>query len=166
MKARSGFICLALGLCLGVLVHGCTRQSPQQPTPQDAHGVAASPKVDAPDEGPASGGEPCGPVKCAADEVCCNASCGICTLPGNVCTQQFCEPSPVPIPEAATSDGCSKDADCSLSADYCKGCDCRALGPKESLPACAGPGVRCFADPCMKKVAVCNVGRCEVSAKP
>lgn len=35
-------------------------------------------------------GEPCGPVTCAAGEVCCNASCGICTPPGYFCTQQAC----------------------------------------------------------------------------
>lgn len=36
-------------------------------------------------------GEACGPVTCAAGEVCCNASCGICTPPGYFCTQQFCD---------------------------------------------------------------------------
>jgi|GEM_PF-3389873 len=165
MKAQTGFIRLAWGICLGVLLFGCTRQSPQQPAPQDAHAVAPALKVNAPDEGPA-GGEPCGPVKCPADEVCCNASCGICTPPGNVCTQQFCEPAPAPISEDTANGICTKDADCTLSSDYCKGCDCRALGPKQELPACTGPGVRCFADPCMKKVAMCNAGRCEVAAKP
>ena len=36
-------------------------------------------------------GEPCGPNTCAAGQVCCNASCGICTDPGMFCTQQACE---------------------------------------------------------------------------
>ncbi len=35
-------------------------------------------------------GEACGPVFCASGEVCCNASCGICTPPGYFCTQQAC----------------------------------------------------------------------------
>lgn len=35
-------------------------------------------------------GEACGPVNCAAGEVCCNFSCGICTQPGGFCTQQAC----------------------------------------------------------------------------
>ena len=35
-------------------------------------------------------GEPCGASTCGADEVCCNASCGICTPPGWFCTQQVC----------------------------------------------------------------------------
>lgn len=37
-------------------------------------------------------GEACGGVTCAADRVCCNASCGICTAPGEFCTQQACQP--------------------------------------------------------------------------
>jgi hypothetical protein len=36
-------------------------------------------------------GETCGAVTCGAGQVCCNASCGICTEPGGFCTQQFCE---------------------------------------------------------------------------
>lgn len=35
-------------------------------------------------------GEACGPVTCGSNEVCCNASCGICTGPTEFCTQQFC----------------------------------------------------------------------------
>jgi hypothetical protein len=37
-------------------------------------------------------GEACGPTTCASGEVCCNASCGICTPPDGFCTQQACEP--------------------------------------------------------------------------
>jgi hypothetical protein len=39
---------------------------------------------------PASGGVPCGNTTCAEGRVCCNASCGICTPPDGMCTQQFC----------------------------------------------------------------------------
>jgi hypothetical protein len=35
-------------------------------------------------------GEPCGNTTCAVGQVCCNASCGICTEPGMFCTQQAC----------------------------------------------------------------------------
>ncbi|MBW2464674.1 MAG: hypothetical protein JRH11_23705, partial [Deltaproteobacteria bacterium] len=35
------------------------------------------------DTGP--GGEACGPGNCCAGQVCCNASCGICTSPGLDC---------------------------------------------------------------------------------
>ena len=62
---------------------------------------------------------------------------------------------------------CKADADCRLEGDYCKGCDCRALGPGEKLPPCDGPGVRCIANPCMNKKAVCKAGACVVdSADP
>lgn len=40
-------------------------------------------------------GEPCGAKTCGAGQVCCNASCGICTEPGGFCTQQVCEPAPL-----------------------------------------------------------------------
>jgi eight-cysteine-cluster-containing protein len=36
------------------------------------------------------GGTPCGPATCAPGDVCCNASCGICTPPGGVCIQVVC----------------------------------------------------------------------------
>jgi hypothetical protein len=35
-------------------------------------------------------GEPCGDTTCTDGMVCCNASCGICTQPGMMCTQQAC----------------------------------------------------------------------------
>ncbi|MCC6648869.1 MAG: hypothetical protein IT374_25300 [Polyangiaceae bacterium] len=34
--------------------------------------------------------QPCGATQCAVGTVCCNSSCGICTAPGDVCTQQVC----------------------------------------------------------------------------
>lgn len=34
----------------------------------------------------------CGPNVCAKGDVCCNESCGICTPPDGVCTQQACSP--------------------------------------------------------------------------
>jgi hypothetical protein len=33
----------------------------------------------------------CGPTVCPVGQVCCNASCGICTEPGGVCIQIACE---------------------------------------------------------------------------
>jgi hypothetical protein len=39
---------------------------------------------------PASAGPACGARRCAAGQVCCNASCGICTPPGGACIQIFC----------------------------------------------------------------------------
>jgi len=34
---------------------------------------------------------PCGDATCPAGQVCCNASCGICTPPGGACIQIACE---------------------------------------------------------------------------
>jgi hypothetical protein len=42
-------------------------------------------------------GEVCGDSVCPDGEVCCNASCGICTPPGGVCTQQACIDEPVSL---------------------------------------------------------------------
>merc|ERR1712232_1050975 len=37
----------------------------------------------------------CGPNnKCKADEVCCNESCGICAPLGELCSEQYCCPTP------------------------------------------------------------------------
>ena len=65
--------------------------------------------------------------------------------------------SPVPTSE------CTTNADCRLFDDYCSGCDCRALSTSTPNPTCSGPGVRCFAQPCMGKTATCSAGRCVVS---
>jgi hypothetical protein len=86
--------------------------------------------------------------------VCCNESCGICTAPDGGCTKQLCPP-----PDGGA---CATDADCRLEADYCTGCDCRALGPKQTIPACPGPGVSCLRDPCGGRKARCVDRRCAV----
>jgi hypothetical protein len=99
-----------------------------------------------------TGGVACGPKTCPAGQVCCNESCGICTEPGGFCTQQFCEPT-----------GCKQDGDCRTFSDYCTGCDCRALGKNDKDPTCSGPGVRCIADPCRDKQAVCKGGQCTIA---
>jgi hypothetical protein len=100
-----------------------------------------------------AGGPSCGSVQCKKGQVCCNDSCGICTEPGGGCTKQLCPKDPTPTP-------CTTDGDCKLEADYCTGCDCRALGIKQSVPACPGPGVACFVDPCLNKTARCVNGGC------
>ncbi|ROT37145.1 hypothetical protein SODALDRAFT_334217 [Sodiomyces alkalinus F11] len=35
-------------------------------------------------------GQRCGTNICCKDQVCCNASCGICTPPGGMCIQIYC----------------------------------------------------------------------------
>lgn len=127
-------------------------------------------------------GPSCGPSTCAAGDVCCNESCGICTPPGGMCTQQFCEPSSGTCTQIALcvdsytwddaacacvaapkpTGACTTDADCRTFSDYCTGCDCRALSSSEADPTCDGPGVRCFADPCTGKTATCVAGACSL----
>ncbi|KAK0631198.1 hypothetical protein B0T14DRAFT_417318 [Immersiella caudata] len=41
----------------------------------------------------------CGASLCASGLTCCNPSCGICTAPGMMCTQQVCTEKPDPIVE-------------------------------------------------------------------
>jgi len=102
---------------------------------------------------PGQSGPACGAARCAAGMICCNDSCGICTASNEGCTKQLCVPP-------AGGGACTRDADCRVEADYCAGCDCRALGPTQSLPPCAGPGVRCLVNPCGGKAALCVNGYC------
>jgi hypothetical protein len=66
-----------------------------------------------------------------------------------------------PGPEAGAA-ACTVDADCRLFDDYCRGCECRALGKSDPDPTCAGPGVRCLRQPCADRIAVCERGKCAV----
>src|SRR5262245_20352177 len=52
------------------------------PTPARTDRAALSPTPAAPQQ--------CGGTVCAAGEVCCNASCGICTPRGAICSQRAC----------------------------------------------------------------------------
>jgi hypothetical protein len=96
----------------------------------------------------------CGATLCRNGDVCCNASCGICTPPGGLCTQQVCgtEPPPPPPPAGA----CTTDADCRAVSNYCDGCACNALSTTDPDPVCSGTIVNCFVDPCFNHTAVCN----------
>jgi hypothetical protein len=96
------------------------------------------------------GGVFCGDRRCETDEVCCSEACGICTQPGASCDRSACLQAPE----------CSKDSDCKVEADYCVDCHCVALNSEEQLAECPGPGVQCFADPCVGKSAVCKNERC------
>lgn len=99
---------------------------------------------------------PCGNTTCTGGQVCCNASCGICTDPGMFCTQQACGG-----PGTAS---CSKDSDCQAVSNYCGGCNCDPLLQGASLPVCTQGQVVCFADPCMNRSAYCEsgTGRCKL----
>ena len=104
---------------------------------------------------PVVDGPVCGATRCVAGKTCCNSSCGICAGPNEGCTKQICVPP-------AGGGACMIDADCRVVADYCTGCDCRALATGQSLAPCSGPGVRCLRDPCTGAKAACVNGACVV----
>jgi hypothetical protein len=71
---------------------------------------------------------------------------------------------------AASGSKCSADADCRTWSSYCQEapCACRVLASSEPDPKCLGTGatkVRCFADPCLRKVASCQSGACVLTVK-
>jgi len=101
----------------------------------------------------ATGGIACGKNTCTGGQYCCDPLCGTCAPKGASCVQG-CQVDPPPLPT------CTTDTDCSVAADYCTGCDCRVLGAGDTVPACTGPGVNCFADPCMNTSAACENGIC------
>src|SRR5262245_16260328 len=57
-----------------------------------------------------------------ADKGGCHVECPKCR-PGEICPLIACRL----ICPQDKKDECTTDADCSLAADYCTGCDCRAL---------------------------------------
>lgn len=100
------------------------------------------------------------PPGCGPSDLCAAVCYGLCTPKT---TAQLVPKEVVPPATGAKGAACKSDADCVLFSNYCTGCDCRALGRDEGTPKCAGPGVRCLVDPCMKRHAACVEGRCSVS---
>jgi len=141
--ARTFLVVSVFGLALGC----ATKKQPppgQPPVHQDG----------------ASAGVSCGAVSCPTGQICCNASCGICTPPDGVCTQQVCDESPAPVAAGA----CRQDSDCRLMDDYCGGCHCRSLAEGQMPPACDAPLVQCLVAPCSTRVAHCHSGVCTADA--
>ncbi len=88
-------------------------------------------------------GVPCGPVTCAPGLVCCNASCGTCTLPGQGCTAIACVDAGPPGIECG--DGvCAADQIC---CEQCPGEDpvCQAASTA-GCPDIVCPAVDCWGD--------------------
>ena len=107
--------------------------------------------------------------KCPANQICpmiacyqeCNGKPKTCLqtalcIQGYVWDAKSCQC----VSSSPTGSSCTTNADCRTFADYCTGCDCRALSTSDRNPTCSGPGVRCFADPCMNLAAVCRNGSC------
>ncbi|HEX4338590.1 MAG TPA: hypothetical protein VH062_21945 [Polyangiaceae bacterium] len=105
-------------------------------------------------------GPQCGSKVCPSGQVCCNASCGVCTPPGYACDAIACVPDPVDAGPPTTGASCSTTADCHLLSDYCGGCNCLALGKGQKAPVCASTPVSCLLDPCSMKTVACVNNRC------
>jgi hypothetical protein len=115
--------------------------------------------VSCPDETDA-GGAPCiSTGSCATGEVCTTED-GVCLAPPGCTTAGGCPA--VCYGNCRPGGACMTDADCRLEADYCTGCDCRALATGQMLAPCPGPGVRCLRDPCSDAKAACVNGSCVV----
>lgn len=95
---------------------------------------------------------PCALVRCKSGFVC-QVSGGI----------PACVPEEL-SPKDPSKIECKTDADCRLHADYCEGCNCLALGPRERPPMCEGEEVACLLWPCQGLAAVCDEGECVVDA--
>ena len=130
---------LALLLPLLALASSCSKeQSAKEPAPAPTS-APASPTAPEPTSVPAPTGAP---ATASAPEPSAEA------------------PKPRPSASPAPAASCQKDADCRAFSDYCTGCDCRALSVTDPDPKCDGPGVRCFADPCLNVKVACDNGRC------
>ncbi|MDB4989358.1 MAG: hypothetical protein JWN04_4536 [Myxococcaceae bacterium] len=66
-------------LTIGILASAC-HKGPKDVEQND-------PSAGAEQGGPVS----CGSITCGEGQICCNPSCGICTAPDVMCTQQFCD---------------------------------------------------------------------------
>ncbi len=72
-----------------------------------------------------------------------------------------------PVCVAAPPPACQSDADCSLVANYCGGCNCNAVPTGESEiasePKCLEGEVACLVWPCLGLQASCQAGTCVVA---
>jgi hypothetical protein len=73
--------------------------------------------------------------------------------------------SSAPAPAPATS--CASDSDCSKLSSYCGDLPCACIPYLTSggAPKCNQPNaVKCLVDPCQRKTAACQDGKCVITA--
>ena len=141
---------LRIGMIVSTLsTLACASDTPNEPE------VGPSDDIGASSHELSAGGRtnPCDAVRCRSGFVC-QVSGG---LPA-------CVPDEL-SPKDPSKIECKTDADCTLVADYCGGCNCLALGPGESAPKCQGDEVACFVWPCQGLAASCDEGQCAVDGQ-
>lgn len=131
--------------------------------PQEEVAVAEEPPQE--EEGP---GAPivCGPVTCPAGWVCCNESCGVCTQPGERCSQRNCS-----MAMQIDSVSCGPTT-CAIGEVCCDPACGRCVRPGQpcSKVACLSPVEYPMSESC--GMATCNVGMvccnpsCGICARP
>ena len=76
-------------------------------------------------------------------------------------------PSATPSGAPATPASCASDADCSKLSSYCGDLPCACIPYLTSggAPKCNQPNaVKCLVDPCQRKSAACQDGKCVITA--
>lgn len=117
-----------------------------------------------------AGGEPCGPTRCSAGELCCNASCGICIAPGGSCPDIACADAGGPGPAHCGDEVCGAGerccAGCPGESPFCASGSCPDIAcPPPACEGCA-PGQECCpACPgqppiCVSEGAACPIIEC------
>lgn len=62
----------------------------------------------------------CGPTTCAAGEVCCNESCGVCTPPDGFCTDEVCLDAGTEPDGGGSVFACGTVITCASDIEYCQ----------------------------------------------
>jgi hypothetical protein len=107
----------------------------------------------------------CGLVTCAADQECCNSSCGICVPPGGSCTNKICG-----RPEVPESTPCGPNT-CNVGQICCNSSCGICVQPGETCAAtvCNGPtlqiSVSCGMNTCNVGEVCCNAS-CGTCTQP
>lgn len=106
------FSCLLVLVAIPSVAFACTGGQEDEQSSSRTNEIVAddATKDDDKDDSarrPGGDGVACGSVTCGAGQVCCNASCGICTAPDMSCIQLACDSEPEPKPKPCIKTGCS-----------------------------------------------------------